>query len=435
MEIESDIKAHDYHPLIDEGFEHVQPLHISATGYADIYRAQRAGRRYALKALKAGCRDNPLCRALLQKECELGTGLSHPCIAKTYGMAHVEGLGECIVMELIDGCTLRRRMERSPMGRREVMNVVEPLCAALDYLHRQGVVHRDLKPENVMLTDQGGYVKLIDFGSAASGSYAVLNEPAGTRRYAAPELLAGDEVDGRTDIYSLGVMMDELANHMHTVSPFRLCLHRVAARCRRAHAVRRYATAGAALAALKRIPRLWTMGIGIICLAAIFVASLWLTGNKPQTAAAPQTVHVAADTTPTLKTKQTPAAPQVPPSAAGAKVSTITPAMLRKVSDRTGVLQRENLNQLRDTTRTPEQRLAHYEACFSRAEAMVQSLVDSTPWSDSATRAMAQATLHETMRRSFVQFNEKHRKEITEAMKRLSNERLDRNKQAAAGAN
>lgn len=435
MEIESDIKAHDYHPLTDEGFEHVQPLHISTTGYADIYRAQRGGRRYALKALKADGRDNPLCRALLHKECELGMGLSHPAIAQTYGLTHVEGLGECIVMELIDGCTLRRRMERSPMGRREVMNVVETLCAAFDYLHRQGVVHRDLKPENVMLTDQGGYVKLIDFGSAVSGRYAVLNEPAGTRRYAAPELLAGGEVDGRADIYSLGVMMDELADHMHVASPFRLCLRCVAARCCRTHVARRYATAQAALVALKRTPRLWAAGIGLICLAAAFVACLWPTHNKPQAAAALQTVQVAADTTPTLTTSHAPTAPQAPPPAAGAKVSAITPAMLHKVRGHTQALQQEALNQLRDTTRTPEQRLAHYEAGFSRAEAMVRSIVENTSWPDSATRAVAQATLHEAMRRSFVQFNEKHRNEITEAMKNLNDERLDRNKKAASGTN
>lgn len=230
-------------------FTDIEPLYRSVRGYAALYRAQRMGKWHVLKCLKADYIDNPLYIGLLHKEFEIGYRLSHPNIAQTIGFERVDGLGPCIVMEYVEGRTLRSVLDGGKLTRDDARRVLLQVCDALVYIHERQVIHRDLKPENIMLTANGGNVKLIDFGYSDADSYAVLKQPAGTRRYASPEQESGGHVDARTDIYALGVIMGEINGAL----PHKwLRLGRVAARCTRTDADRRYALAaevGKALAA------------------------------------------------------------------------------------------------------------------------------------------------------------------------------------------
>ena len=221
-------------------FTDIEPLYRLARGYAALYRAQRMGKWHVLKCLKADYIDNPLYLGLLHKEFEIGYRLSHPNIAQTIGFERVDGLGPCIVMEYVDGCTLRNALDGGKLTRDDARRVLLQVCDALAYIHERQVIHRDLKPENIMLTANGGNVKLIDFGYSDADSYAVLKQPAGTRRYASPEQESGGHVDARTDIYALGVIMGEINGALPRKW---LRLGRVAARCTRADADRRYALA------------------------------------------------------------------------------------------------------------------------------------------------------------------------------------------------
>ena len=221
-------------------FTDIEPLYTSARGYAALYRAKRMGKWHVLKCLKAGHSGNPLYLGLLQKEFEIGYNLSHPNIAQTIGFESVDGLGPCIVMEYIDGQTLRSVLDERKMTRDEARQVILQTCKALEYIHSRQIIHRDLKPENIMLTGNGGNVKLIDFGYSDTDSYAVLKQPAGTRRYAAPEQMAGQTADTRADIYALGVIIGEI----NCALPHKwVRLGRISARCTKADADQRYASA------------------------------------------------------------------------------------------------------------------------------------------------------------------------------------------------
>ena len=127
-------------------------------------------------------------------------------------------------MEWIDGKTLESRIKEGSIDKAIVKKIIFELCDALEHIHKKQVIHRDLKPENIMITDNGNNVKIIDFGLADADSYNSLKAPAGTRYYASPELLAGEPVDARTDIWSLGMIINELTKRYRYVSA--CCLRR-----------------------------------------------------------------------------------------------------------------------------------------------------------------------------------------------------------------
>ena len=191
-------------------FRDIELLAVSQTGYSRVFRAQRMGKWHVLKCLKSEYIHQAEYRALLQKEFEIGYSLNHPNIAATIALEEVEGLGVCIVMEYIDGRTLRKALQDESWTKERVVKVMQQLGEALDYIHQRQVIHRDVKPENILLTNNGDQVKLIDFGLSDADSYMILKQPAGTMRYAAPEQMqTGRVIDGRADIYAFGVILSE----------------------------------------------------------------------------------------------------------------------------------------------------------------------------------------------------------------------------------
>lgn len=187
-------------------------IYESGSGYCRVYSAVRRGRRIALKVLKPEYLDSAIHRDLLRKEYEIGHTLYHPNIASTLGFEDIDGLGPAIVMEFVDGITLEEYLTTNRTMKRDVaMAVTEQICDALSYLHSHQLLHRDLKPANIMLTHSGRYVKLIDFGLSDGTAFTDYKYAGGTRSYSAPEQLnEGIDNDPRIDIYSLGVIMQEM---------------------------------------------------------------------------------------------------------------------------------------------------------------------------------------------------------------------------------
>jgi tetratricopeptide (TPR) repeat protein len=146
-------------------------------------------------------------RARLLHEARAAAQLNHPNIVSIYDAGEVEGTS-FIVMELVEAPTL---FEHRPGSLDEILSVAQQICDALEHAHAHGIVHRDLKPENVIIT--GGQAKLTDFGLARSMTSRMSTEGAisGTVFYLPPEQALGQEVDGRADLYALGVMLYELA--------------------------------------------------------------------------------------------------------------------------------------------------------------------------------------------------------------------------------
>ena len=201
---------------LDTAFSEVSQL--PSRGYCDLYRAKRYGRWYLLKCLKAEFRDDAAHQQMLRKELEVLMRLQHPGVMQALGMEPVALPGErkpvqAIVAEWIDGMTLAdylKNVKGKGVSLKELRRIALEMAEAVAYVHQQQVVHRDLKPSNVMITHNGGYVKLIDFGLADTDSHTILKQSAGTLNYMAPEQAQMAQADVRNDVYSFGVIMQEM---------------------------------------------------------------------------------------------------------------------------------------------------------------------------------------------------------------------------------
>ncbi|HEX5107973.1 MAG TPA: serine/threonine-protein kinase [Vicinamibacterales bacterium] len=189
-------------------------------GMGVVYVAQdlRLPRRVALKSLPEAARRDPVRLERLRREAWAAARISHPAVATVYAF---EELGDqpFIVSEYVRGRTLRSEIERGPLAPDRAIGIAIAIAGALSAAHEQDVVHRDLKPENVLITDSGS-VKVVDFGIAqlAQDSAPALTKVGtllGTPAYMAPEQIDGGGVDGRADLYSLGIVLSEMLTGRH----------------------------------------------------------------------------------------------------------------------------------------------------------------------------------------------------------------------------
>lgn len=253
-------------------------------GYCDLYRAKRYGRWFLLKCLTPEHQDDEAYRQMLRKELEVLMRLQHPGLMMAVGMEKVvlpeRGATMCMVAEWIDGTTLADYLETRPDKGRELRRIVMELAETVAYVHQQQVVHRDLKPSNVMITNNGGYVKLIDFGLADTDSHAILKQPAGTLRYMAPEQQRMAAADVRNDVYSLGIILQEM-NRIEKVVP-----KRIVNRCL-APIDQRWPNADALVEALRQSNRrrhLFAIAAGVVLTAAIIASLGWQVRHLQQKA-------------------------------------------------------------------------------------------------------------------------------------------------------
>lgn len=188
---------------ISQVFTDVEILNTSETNV--VARAKRYGRWWLLKGLNRLVANEVAYQQRLRKELELLMQLQHPFVVAAAGLEHVDGMGDCIVMEYVEGKTLKEWLQAAH-PRKERRRVAMEMAEAVGYIHSKGIVHRDLKPENIIITSNGDNVKLIDFGLADTDSHTILKQPAGTLKYMAPEQMQTAVADVRNDIYSLGVI-------------------------------------------------------------------------------------------------------------------------------------------------------------------------------------------------------------------------------------
>jgi serine/threonine protein kinase len=189
---------------------------IGAGGMGKIFSAYspELNCKVILKTLQPHLSDHPSYELRLKKEAEILSRLSHPNIISCHGMGTLtQNRTElpCLIMEYIDGETLQERLNRSgSIGYKEVVPYFLGLSEGIQYLHQNQIVHLDIKPENILLA-RDGRILLADFGIAATwdsgDTTAPLREPYGSLAYTAPERLRGELSDGRSDLYSFGMVL------------------------------------------------------------------------------------------------------------------------------------------------------------------------------------------------------------------------------------
>ena len=193
------------------GRYHVERL-IAHGGMGSLYLARDPAidRLVVIKLLREGF-DDAAMRERFAREARAAGRLQHPNIVTVFDVGEHDAR-PYIAMEYIAGETLAQLIRRRAIGRHwEKLAILEDLCAALHYAHGAGIVHRDIKPANVM-RDSAGVLKILDFGIARAAGAGLTREGdvVGTLNYMSPEQLAGEPVDHRTDIYSVGVLAYEL---------------------------------------------------------------------------------------------------------------------------------------------------------------------------------------------------------------------------------
>src|SRR5258707_2311178 len=198
---------------------------LGAGGMGEVYRARdtRLGRDVAIKILPKEMSADPIRKQRFDREAKTISSLNHPHICVLHDVGSQDGV-DYLVMECMEGETLEKRLEKGPLVLEQLLKYGAQIADALDKAHRGGVVHRDLKPGNIMLTPTGA--KLLDFGlpkpvvtlaSMARITAAPPSSPAteqgsivGTFQYMSPEQVEGKELDGRSDIFSLGAVLYEM---------------------------------------------------------------------------------------------------------------------------------------------------------------------------------------------------------------------------------
>jgi eukaryotic-like serine/threonine-protein kinase len=200
---------------------------LGAGGMGQVYgaRDERLDRCVAMKFLPPHLESDAAARNRFEREARAASALNHPNLCTVYDIGEFQGR-PYLVMELLEGESLKARLSRGPVSLSDFFDISRQICAGLSAAHAKQIVHRDIKPANIFLTE-GGQVKIVDFGLAKRGPESIRKLAVsvgetrsffltssgtilGTLAYMAPEQALGREVDARTDVFSLGVVLYEM---------------------------------------------------------------------------------------------------------------------------------------------------------------------------------------------------------------------------------
>ena len=209
--------------MIGQTISHYRILSkLGEGGMGVVYKAHdtKLGREVALKFLPGGLTGDPRARERFIYEAKAASGIDHPNICTIYEIDETDDHRIFIAMACYEGETLKQRIARGPLETGEILDVAIQIARGLARAHEAGIIHRDIKPANIIITTRGE-VKIVDFGLSKLLGLAKLTRTGmtvGTAAYMSPEQARGEEIDQRTDIWSLGVVLYEMLTGL---CPFR----------------------------------------------------------------------------------------------------------------------------------------------------------------------------------------------------------------------
>lgn len=255
----------------DNGYH--EPVLLRETASARLYRAKKAGKYFIIKTpIDAG----GMRLELLKREYAISIGMSHPNIINVFTFESQTPVGPGMVMEYVDGRSLDEWLKENPKPA-EKRRVFMQILDAIDYVHKQSVIHNDIKPSNILITRVNNDVRLIDFGVSDDDTNYLLQRLGCTSQYASPELLRQDaEIDVRSDIYSVGVLMQEIFGDKYSS---------IAKKCLNENTEKRYSGIGELRTALTNHINRWKkptiIAAVIVILSAILIPTFfYLRGNR-----------------------------------------------------------------------------------------------------------------------------------------------------------
>ena len=194
--------------IFSKDYSDIRPLYTSRYGNSRVFTARNNGKKVVIKALKPELANNASCKASLRQEYDITNMLDNKFFRKALDFVNIQGLGDCIVFEFIEGKTLAEHVRVGTLSEKQVKSILVEICDALQYLHRNRMVHCNLMPENVMITANDYRVKLIDIGVPETNQDADRELLIKEMEFVAPEIIKGEDYDTRADIYSLGKIME-----------------------------------------------------------------------------------------------------------------------------------------------------------------------------------------------------------------------------------
>ncbi len=213
--------------MVGKSLSHYKILQeLGRGGMGIVYKGEdtKLHRTVAIKVLPAAALSSDDDRARFYREARAAASLSHPNIATVYEIdeaipegSNTDDIRPFIAMEFIEGDTLEDRIKQGPMKLEEAVRIASEIASGLEAAHKKDIVHRDIKAANVMM-DSDGRAKILDFGlaqTAQSTKLTCMGSTLGTVAYMSPEQARGEEVDGRTDIWALGVTLYEMIAGKH----------------------------------------------------------------------------------------------------------------------------------------------------------------------------------------------------------------------------